>query len=165
MAPPRRINVLVRLCFAEAVPSHHWELAAHRAKYSMPKPSAALMLWISAISCRDQHKLRFGCICFDWPALSRKQATNSRLQRRCSRKQCRPNWHNNSRQTQRIAAGIGLNIWASLGKCFCKRYFVCESGDEPDLVFCDNGKMFDPAKHVCRRILPEDRCPHLGACR
>ncbi|KAL3123442.1 hypothetical protein niasHT_004614 [Heterodera trifolii] len=44
-------------------------------------------------------------------------------------------------------------------------YVVCESVDEPELVFCDNGKMFDLSKRICRRILPGDRCPFNGVCR
>uniref|UniRef100_A0A914I5H0 Chondroitin proteoglycan 2 n=1 Tax=Globodera rostochiensis TaxID=31243 RepID=A0A914I5H0_GLORO len=44
-------------------------------------------------------------------------------------------------------------------------YAVCEPEAESELVFCDNGKMFDPSKRICRRILPNDRCPFNGVCR
>ncbi|CAK5031080.1 unnamed protein product [Meloidogyne enterolobii] len=48
----------------------------------------------------------------------------------------------------------------------CKNWYaVCEEFKEPEFVFCDGGKIFDQERGLCRRILPEDQCPHLSACR
>nr|CAD2172567.1 unnamed protein product [Meloidogyne enterolobii] len=48
----------------------------------------------------------------------------------------------------------------------CKNWYaVCEEFKEPEFVFCDGGKIFDKERGLCRRILPEDQCPHLSACR
>ncbi|KAL7072810.1 hypothetical protein ACQ4LE_007955, partial [Meloidogyne hapla] len=44
-------------------------------------------------------------------------------------------------------------------------YAVCEGFKEPEFVFCDGGKIFDKERGLCRRILTEDQCPHLSACR
>jgi hypothetical protein len=41
------------------------------------------------------------------------------------------------------------------------RYVTCDTPQPLEMVFCDQGKLFDHERRTCRRIQPEDQCPHV----
>ncbi|KAI1717338.1 chitin binding peritrophin-A domain-containing protein [Ditylenchus destructor] len=47
----------------------------------------------------------------------------------------------------------------------CKNWFVTCDAPAIEFISCDEGKIFDPKRRVCRRAQPEDHCPMVGVCK
>ncbi|KAI1729761.1 chitin binding peritrophin-A domain-containing protein [Ditylenchus destructor] len=47
----------------------------------------------------------------------------------------------------------------------CKNWFVTCDAPTIEFISCDEGKIFDPKRRVCRRAQSDDHCPMVGVCK